>query len=103
MKIAIFHNYMDNIGGAEMVGLLLSRELDADIYTTNIDDEKIRKMGFLDGRIKTIGKVPKNAPFRQQIALKRFRNFKTEEKYDMHIIEGDWAISGAVKHKPNMW
>ena len=44
MKIAIFHNFMDNIGGAELVDLILARELNADIYTTNIDEEKIRKL-----------------------------------------------------------
>ena len=41
MKIAVFHNFMDNIGGAELVGLLLARELNADFYTTNINKEKI--------------------------------------------------------------
>lgn len=46
MRVAIFHNYLDNIGGAEMVTLTLARELDATIYTTNIDHEKIGKMGF---------------------------------------------------------
>jgi len=48
MKIAIFHNFMDNIGGAEIVALTLARELEADIYTTNIDFLKIEKMGFSD-------------------------------------------------------
>jgi len=36
MKIAILHNFLDNIGGAEIVALTLARELDADVYTTNI-------------------------------------------------------------------
>ena len=68
-KIAIFHNYMDNIGGAERVGLTLARELNADFYTTNIDKEKIKKMGFSDINLISIGKIPVNAPFRQQMAL----------------------------------
>ena len=53
MKIAIFHNFMDNIGGAELVGLILAREFKADFYTTNIDEDKIKKMVneiFLYGR-----------------------------------------------------
>jgi hypothetical protein len=29
MKTAIFHNFMDNIGGAEIVTLTLARELKA--------------------------------------------------------------------------
>lgn len=104
-KIAIFHNFLDNIGGAERVGLTLARELDADIYTTNIDREKIKKMGF-DGvipHIYSIGKVPKNAPFRQQMALWKFGKLNLGGKYDFYIIDGDWAVSGAAHHKPNLW
>jgi len=102
MKIAIFHNYMDNIGGAEIVTLILARELNADIYTTNIDKNKIGKMGF-SPKIFSIGKIPINAPFRQQVALWRFRKLNLKNKYDFYIIAGDWAMSGAVNNKPNLW
>ncbi len=105
MKIAIFHNFLDNIGGAERVGLILAKELNADIYTTNIDAEKIKKMGFGDllPRIFSIGRVPYNAPFRQQSALSKFRHLNLKKKYDFYIIDGDWAVSGAVNNKPNLW
>ncbi len=103
MKIAIFHNFMDNIGGAEVVTLILSRELHADVYTTNIDREKIRKMGFSSDHIYSIGKVPVNAPLRQQAALWRFRRLNLSKSYDFFIIAGDWAMSGAVCNKPNLW
>ena len=105
MKIAIFHNFMDNIGGAEIVGLILARELKADIYTTNIDKEKISKMGFPDilPKIKSIGKVPINAPYRQQLALFKFKRLNLSKKYDFFIIDGDWAMSGSVNNKPNIW
>ena len=74
MKIAIFHQFMDNIGGAEKVALILVRELRADIYTTNIDKEKIIKMGFSDiiPKINSIRKVPINAPLRQQLSLSKY-------------------------------
>jgi len=103
MKIAIFHNFMDNIGGAEIVGLTLARELKADLYSTNIDYEKIKKMGFSDINITSIGKIPANAPFRQQLALQKFRKLNLRDKYDFYIIDGDWAMSGAVNNKPNLW
>jgi len=103
MKIAIFHNYMDNIGGAEIVTLTLARELGADIYTTCIDKEKIKKMGFSNIKIKSIGKIPINAPYRQQFALLKFRKLNLGKKYDFYIIAGDWAMSGAVNNKPNLW
>jgi len=103
MKIAIFHNYMDNIGGAEMVTLTLARELKADIYSTNIDREKIKKMGFDDVKLVSVGKIPLDAPFRQQLALFRFRRLNLKRKYDLYIISGDWAISGVVNNKPNLY
>ena len=105
MKIAIFHNYLDNIGGAEIVTLTLARELNAEIYTTNIDKEKIKKMGFSDilPKIKSIGKIPINAPFRQQVALYKFRKLNLNKQYNFYIICGDWAMSGAVNNHPNLW
>ena len=102
-KIAIFHNFMDNIGGAEIVGLTLARELKADFYSTNIDEGKIKKMGFSDIKLKSIGKIPINAPYRQQMALWRFRMLNLGKKYDFYIIDGDWAMSGSVNNKPNLW
>lgn len=105
MKTAIFHNYMDNIGGAEIVTLTLARELGGDIFTTNINKDRIEKMGFKDvlPKIRSIGKVPINAPFRQQLALFWFSQLKLKNKYDFFIISGDWAVSGAKRNKPNLW
>jgi glycosyltransferase involved in cell wall biosynthesis len=103
MKIAIFHNFMDNIGGAEIVDLILARDLKADIYTTNIDKEKIIKMGFETDNIKSIGKIPLNAPFRQEWAYWKFKRLNLGKKYDFYIIAGDWAVASATHNKPNMW
>jgi glycosyltransferase involved in cell wall biosynthesis len=103
MKIAVFHNFLDNIGGAEIVTLTLARELNADVYTTNIDLEKIKKMGFSNLRIFSIGKIPINAPFRHQLALLRFKRLNLKNKYDFFIVAGDWAVSGLFNNKPNLW
>jgi len=105
MRIAIFHNYIDNIGGAEMVALTLAKHLNADVYTTNIETDKIIKMGFEDvlPRIKSIGKVPAKAPFKHQLALWKFRRLKLKNQYDFYVIAGDWAMSGVVNNKPNLW
>ena len=108
MKIAIFHNALDNIGGAEIVDLILARELNkrghrSDIYTTNINKNKIKKMGFETKNIFSIGSVPINAPLRQEAIYWRFRRLKLKNKYDFYIIAGDWAMGGAVHNKPNLW
>lgn len=103
MKIAIFHNFLDNIGGAEIVDLILARELQADVYTTNIDQEKISKMGFTTDNIFSIGKIPINAPFKHEMAYQKFKRLNLGKKYDIYIIAGDWAMAGAVHNKPNLW
>lgn len=105
MKIAVFHNYLDNIGGAEVVSLALARGLNADLFTTNVDAENIGRIGFSDvlPRIHSIGAVPKLAPLKRQLALWRFRQLKLGASYDFYIISGDWAMSGAVQNKPNLW
>lgn len=105
MRIAIFHNYMDNIGGAEIVTLYLAQELNADIYTTNVDIERIKNIGFSQviTRIRSIGSIPTKAPFKQQMALYKFRKLNLKNQYDFYIISGDWAMSAGVNHKPNLW
>lgn len=110
-RIAIFHNYMDNIGGAEMVTLQLAQKLNVPIFTTNIDKKKIKKMGYKDVTIHSIGKVPINAPFKHQLALWKFHTIninKTQKQrnlppFDHFIISGDWAVSAARKNKPCTW
>ena len=94
---------MDNIGGAEIVALTLAKKLNAVLYSTNIDKDKISKIGFSEVKLKTIGRVPINAPFRHQLALAKFRRLNLGKKYDFYIIAGDWAVSGAVNNKPNLW
>src|SRR6056297_1349682 len=104
-KIAIFHQFLDNIGGAEIVTLILARKLNADVYTTNIDKNKIKNIGFEDliPKIYSIGKIPIKAPFRHQFALYIFSKLKLKNLYDFFIIAGDWAVSGAKHNKPNLW
>lgn len=103
MRIAVFHQFLDNIGGAELVTLVLARELNADIYTTNVDWDKIHNMGFSNIKIYSLGKIPKNPPYRHQIVYWKFRFLNLREKYDFYIVSGDWAISGLVNNKPNLW
>jgi len=104
-KIAIFHNSLDNIGGAEIVDLILAREINADIYTTNINKKMIKKMGYKEvlPRIFSIGKVPLNAPLRQELINWKFRKLDLKNKYDFYFIAGDWAMSSAINNKPNLW
>lgn len=102
-RIAIFHNSLDNIGGAEIVNLILARELKADIYTTNINQNKITKSGFNTNNIFSIGRVPINGPWKQEMTQRRFRRLNLKNHYDLYLIAGDWTLSAAKNNKPNLW
>ena len=102
MKIAIFHDYFGAIGGAERLILMMARYLNADVITTDINQDSIRKMGFEDIRIYTLGPTTDLAPFKQiQTSLKfyccRF------PLYDFYIFSGSWAHFASFSHTPNTW
>ncbi|HEY1037254.1 MAG TPA: glycosyltransferase [Candidatus Paceibacterota bacterium] len=105
MRLALFYNSLDNIGGAEEVTLQLARQMKADVFTTNIDPDMVRKMGFADvlPRMYSIGKVPKSSPFRQQLILWRFSRLNVSHAYDGFLITGDWAVSAARNHPGAAW
>jgi glycosyltransferase involved in cell wall biosynthesis len=105
MRIAVFHSSLNNIGGAEVVALITARELNADLYTANLDKDKIIKMGFKDllPRITSIGAAPVISPFKQQTLLWMFQTFKLPKVYDVHLILDDWSISIANHHSPCLW
>ncbi len=101
MKIAIYHQFLDNIGGAEKVVLTIAQNLQADIYTTNYNKKKLQQE--FDGEIQSIGRVPQEPPFRQQVALILFHFFKSKKTYDLHLVAGEWAISIVKKNQPVLW
>lgn len=102
MKLAILHNYLNNIGGAEKVSLTLARELNADLYSPIADQAMIKKMGFTIP-VHTLGWIPTNPPWRQQAAWWRCRQFKLPTQYDHLLITGDWAISAAHTNHSTTW
>jgi glycosyltransferase involved in cell wall biosynthesis len=103
MKIAIFHDYIGAIGGGEKLILTLARGLDADVITTDVDEDSIRKMGFEDVNIISLGRMIQLAPLKQIHASFRFAFCDFSKDYDFFIFSGNWAHFAARKHKPNMW
>lgn len=101
MKVAIFHDYMEAIGGAERLVLTLSRALDADIITTNVNSECIKKIGFPEERIISLGTLVPDAPFKQMHATARFALSRFDD-YDFYIFSGNWSHYAAIRHKPNL-
>jgi len=102
MRIAIFHDYIQAIGGAEKVVLTLARELGADIITTDFDINAVKKLGFEDVKIITLGDTIKIAPLKQISACLKFALCDFSSEYDFFIFSNNWAHFAARKHKPNM-
>ncbi len=102
MKIAIFHDYIGAIGGAEKLVLNLARELKADVITTDVDMNTVRMMGFEDINIISLGRTIKIAPLKQISASLMFMLCDFSKKYDIFIFSNNWAHFAAKKHKPNI-
>ncbi len=103
MKIAIFHDWIGAIGGGEKLILTLAREISADVITTDMNAESIRKMGFEDVNIISLGRTIK-LPVLKQLSLTFlfvFCDFK--EKYDFFIFSNNFSHFAAKRHKPNLW
>jgi hypothetical protein len=55
LKVAVFVDYIGAIGGGERVGLTLARALGGDVVTTDVNFESIKRLGFQDLRIVSLG------------------------------------------------
>jgi glycosyltransferase involved in cell wall biosynthesis len=102
MKIALFFDIFNELGGAERVAILLAKYLKADIYTTYVNWKLFRKE--LKGiKVKEIGLIFKNAKLLtySEIAF-RFSQLKVP-KYDVYLFYRLYCISAAKNHHPNIW
>jgi glycosyltransferase involved in cell wall biosynthesis len=102
VKIAIFHDYFDEIGGAEITLLYMARGLNAAIFTTNINRNKIRELGFSDIRIESVGPVFNIKYLKQILTQLRFLFIKISG-YDLYIFGGSYSIYASRNHSPNLW
>lgn len=103
MRIAIFHDYMRVIGGAEKLVLMMAKGLGADIITAEADFESIKNTDIEGVKIITLGELSKVADLLPLVARKRFSSCDFSEKYDFFIFSGNFSIYAGKKHVPNMW
>lgn len=102
MRILIFHNYLDTIGGGEKLVLTLAREIGADIITTNLDGDIVRQMGFTCDNILSLGNTLTIPPLKQVHTSLKFLLCDFRGKYDFFIFSGEWSVFAARRHKPNL-
>jgi len=103
LNIAIFHSFLDSIGGAEKLVLTLARALGADVITTDHSSEAVEKIGFQDVRVISIGRTIKRPPLKQISASRLFASCDFTSSYDAFILSGDWAVFAAKRHTPNLY
>jgi len=103
LKIAIFQDYFENIGGAEKLVLSLAKELNATIITTNLNENALKSMEIENVKIIDLGPLPKNVFLKHWAVSLKFFLCDFSEEYDFFIFSGNRSIFASKKHKPNLW
>lgn len=101
MRLAIFHDFMDSVGGGEQVALTLARHFDADLFTTNVRDEVIRNLGALGVAVHDLGSLLPLPFLKQMHASWRFARAR-RPGYAAYVFSGNWAHYAARRHAPGV-
>ncbi len=102
MKLAVFYDYLETIGGGERVVLSLAQGLGADIVTTNLDPELPHRAGYGGVRVITLGHLARGPPLKQIHASAKFFRSRLPG-YDGYVLVGNWAHFAARRHHPNLY
>lgn len=106
MKIAILHDYIGPIGGAEKLVMTLAKALKADIITTDMRADTVDRLsegfGLNGSRFISVGETIKAPVIRQIHASLRFARCSLP-KYDFYIMTNYWTVFAAARHKPNLY
>ncbi len=101
MRVAIFHDYFDKIGGGEKAMLTLARALDADLFTTNLRPDVLTRLGEQRVRVHDLGPLVLTAPLKQIHASGRFRRARISG-FDAFVFSGNWAHHAGERHRPGV-
>ncbi len=102
MRLAVFHDFLDKIGGGEKLALTVARRLDGDVYTTNRRPIVVERMSSADARIHDLGGVLPLAPLKQMHASWRFHRCRVPG-YDVYLFSGNWAHYASRRHGPSVY
>jgi glycosyltransferase involved in cell wall biosynthesis len=103
LRTAIFLDYIGAIGGGERVALMIARALQGDLITTDIDRDSIRRLGYADVNVLSLGRTIKISPLKQISASLMFAGCDFSKDYDFFIFCGNWSHYAAKRHRPNLW
>ncbi len=102
MKLAVFYDYLQTVGGGERVALTLAKRLGADLITTEFNPALPARAGFDGVHVIPLGSLRHGPPWKQLHATWRFRRARFPG-YDFYIFTGNWAQFAAAHHRPNLY
>ena len=103
MRIAIFHDFIENAGGAEKFVLLLAKKLNATVITTNLNQKAIDALQLGKINIIDLGSTPIFFASKHLLVSAKFFLCDFSKDFDFFIFSGNRSIFAAGKHKPNLW
>jgi len=102
LRLAVFYDYMQTVGGGERVALTLAKHLDADVITTEFDPGLPERAGFPGVRVISTGRIVLQPPWKQIHSAWKFARAAFRD-YDFHVLIGNSAPYAARRHHPNMY
>ena len=72
MKVAIFYDFIGAVGGGERVALALARGLGGDLITTDVDPDSVKRLGFDDVTIISLGNDDPRPPSQPALRTRLF-------------------------------
>jgi len=101
LRILIFHDSFDVLGGGEKVVATIAKAFDAKIATTNVDPEIVQDLGIKEDAIIDLGRISDRAPIGPIKSSLLFRRASFHE-YETHLLSGFWSLYASYNHKPNV-
>jgi len=102
MRVAVWYDYLQTVGGGEQVALTLARHLDADLITTEFDRDLPRRAGYPGVRVLSLGGLLLQPPLKQIDASWKFWRARFDD-YDFHVLIGNWSHFASKRHHPNLY
>jgi len=103
LRIAIFHDFMENAGGSEKMMLQAAKEFRATIITTNVNYEAVKAMQIKGVEIIDLGRTPKHFILKHLVICAKFFLCDFRKDFDFFIFSGNRSIFAAYRHRPNFW
>lgn len=101
MRLAVFHDFLDTVGGGEKVALTLARRFDADLITTNLREEVLSREDAEGASVRDLGPLVPLPILKQVHATWYFRRSRAPD-YDAYVFSGNWAHHAGGRHAPGV-